>query len=175
MLKKISHLTKTFITTPLGMLIAIADEHFLYILKFNDDKHLEQEINRLEKKTDQIIRNGINTFLKKVEEEIRLYFAGSLQNFTIPINPAGTNFQQKSWHALQTIPYGQTFSYAQQAKIVESPQGHRAVANANGKNPIIIIIPCHRIINSNGKLGGYTAGLNRKKFLLSLETFYKQS
>lgn len=165
-MKSNSVLTQTFISTPLGTLIAIADNNFLYILKFSDDKHLEKEVNRLK---NQIITIGANRLLEKVEYEIKSYLAGSLQKFTIPMKPAGTDFQQKNWNALQTIPYGHTTSYAGQAIIVGCPQGHRAVANANGRNPIIIMIPCHRIINSNGKLGGYTAGLDRKKILLELE------
>lgn len=157
------------ITTKLGKLIAIGDEKFLYILKFNNDKHLDREINRLEKIIHKKIVVGTNALLEKVEHEITAYLAGLRKEFTIPVNPTGTIFQQKSWEALQTIPYGKTASYAQQAATVGCPQGHRAVANANGKNPIIIIIPCHRIINSNGKLGGYTAGLSLKELFLNLE------
>lgn len=164
-----SIITQKIILIELGNLIAIGDEKFLYILKFSNDKHLDREIDRLEKTTHKTISIGTNALLEKVAYEITAYLAGSRKEFTIPVNPAGTKFQQKSWKALQTIPYGKTASYAEQAGIVGYPQGHRAVANANGKNPILIIIPCHRIINSNGKLGGYTAGLHLKELFLNLE------
>lgn len=166
--KKLIMIQKNIITEH-GKLIAIGDENFLYILKFSNDKHLDREVDRLENTTHKSIIIGTNALLEKVEQEITAYLAGSRKEFTIPVNPAGTNFQQKSWKALQTIPYGKTTSYAKQAAIVGCPQGHRAVANANGKNPILIIIPCHRIINSNGKLGGYTAGLDLKEIFLNLE------
>lgn len=161
------------INTPLGNMIAIADEKFLYFLKFLDDQNIQHEISQLSKGMDTSITNGSNKILDQVAHELDLYFCGKLKNFTIPLHTRGTNFQIKSWQALQTIPYGQTISYASQALKVECPNGHRAVANANGRNHIIIIIPCHRIIYANGKLGGYSSGLERKKVLLELEKKYR--
>ena len=87
----------------------------------------------------------------------------------MPLNPAGTPFQQRVWHQLQAIPYGQTVSYGAIADGIGQPAASRAVGMANGKNPLTIIVPCHRVIGSNGKLTGYAGGLTRKQFLLALE------
>ena len=97
------------------------------------------------------------------------YFAGTRRSFHLPLAPQGTPFQQEVWNALQHIPYGKTISYAQLAETVGRPKACRAVGTANGKNPIAIIIPCHRVINANGQLGGYAYGLEIKKHLLDLE------
>ena len=98
------------------------------------------------------------------------YFNGDRQAFDLPLDTSlGTKFQQRVWQALQDIAYGKTISYATLAQNVDSPQGFRAVANANSKNPFSIIIPCHRVIASDGKLGGYTGGLDKKEYLLALE------
>ncbi|HSP84459.1 MAG TPA: methylated-DNA--[protein]-cysteine S-methyltransferase [Psychrobacter sp.] len=98
------------------------------------------------------------------------YFEGDRQDFDLPIDASlGTNFQQRVWQALQDIGYGETISYATLADRVDSPKGFRAVAQANSRNPFSIIIPCHRVIASDGKLGGYTGGLDKKTHLLALE------
>lgn len=103
-------------------------------------------------------------------QQLDEYFAGYRQLFDIPLNLSfGTTFQQRVWQALLAIPYGKTISYAQLAKNINKPIAFRAVANANGKNPISLIIPCHRVVASNGSLGGYTGGLFIKKQLLSIE------
>jgi methylated-DNA-[protein]-cysteine S-methyltransferase len=97
------------------------------------------------------------------------YFAGTRRTFDLPLAPQGTVFQRKVWDELQQIPYGTTVSYAQVARSIGSPKACRAVGSANGKNPVAIIIPCHRVINADGKLGGYAYGLEVKKQLLRLE------
>lgn len=97
------------------------------------------------------------------------YFAGRRREFDIPLNPAGTAFQQSVWQELQRIPYGETRSYAQVAAALDNPRALRAVGAANHKNPLMIFIPCHRVVGSNGDLVGYAAGLPIKKFLLDLE------
>jgi methylated-DNA-[protein]-cysteine S-methyltransferase len=98
------------------------------------------------------------------------YFAGQLTEFELPLAPSGTAFQRQVWAALQTIPYGQTWSYAQLAEKLGRPTAVRAVGLANGKNPIALVIPCHRVIGSDGSLTGYGGGLDRKRFLLDLES-----
>lgn len=103
-------------------------------------------------------------------QQLAAYFAGDLTNFDLPLAPAGTEFQQRVWSALQTIPYGRTWSYGQLARQVSSAAASRAVGLANGRNPIAVIIPCHRVIGSDGSLTGYGGGLDRKRFLLELET-----
>ena len=97
------------------------------------------------------------------------YFAGKRQNFSLPLELEGTEFQKKVWQALQKIPYGQTKTYGQIAKEIGKKKAVRAVGNANHNNPIAIIIPCHRVIGANGKLTGYHGGLEKKEFLLTLE------
>ena len=102
--------------------------------------------------------------------QMQHYLQGLRSNFDVPIDMSlGTDFQQQVWQALQDIEYGETISYATLAQRVDNPKGFRAVANANGKNPFSIIVPCHRVIASDGKLGGYTGGLDKKSYLLALE------
>ena len=103
-------------------------------------------------------------------QQLTAYFKGERQAFDLPLDTSlGTEFQQRVWQQLQRIPHGETISYATLAQRVGNPKGFRAVANANGKNPFSIIIPCHRVIASDGKLGGYTGGLDKKTYLLALE------
>jgi methylated-DNA-[protein]-cysteine S-methyltransferase len=106
---------------------------------------------------------------KTTADQLDAYFAGDLTRFTVPLAPHGTAFQQRVWVALQEIPYGETESYGQLAERIGSPGAARAVGLANGKNPIGIVIPCHRVVGSNGNLTGYGGGLDRKKQLLDLE------
>jgi methylated-DNA-[protein]-cysteine S-methyltransferase len=101
--------------------------------------------------------------------QLKEYLAGKRRSFDLPLQPEGTSFQVNVWKALCDIPYGATITYGELAERVGSPQGYRAVGNANGKNPLVIIQPCHRVIAGGGKLGGFSAGIRRKKFLLSLE------
>lgn len=116
------------------------------------------------------IENSDNFILLKLEKELRDYFSKKLQTFTIPLSLTGTEFQKGVWDTLLKIPYGSTISYAEEAKLSGNPKASRAVANANGKNPISILIPCHRVISSDGSIGGYSGGgVWRKEFLLSLE------
>jgi methylated-DNA-[protein]-cysteine S-methyltransferase len=102
-------------------------------------------------------------------EQLRAYFAGELTEFDLPLSPAGTEFQRRVWTGLQAIPYGETVSYGELARRVGNPTASRAVGLANGRNPIAIVVPCHRVIGSNGSMTGYGGGLDRKRFLLALE------
>lgn len=109
--------------------------------------------------------------LQPVTDQLRLYWKGKLRRFDYPLDLfTGTAFQQQVWKKLASIPYGETRSYAWLARAVRRPQASRAVGNANGKNPIPILLPCHRVICSNGGLGGYTGGIHFKKYLLELES-----
>lgn len=105
----------------------------------------------------------------EVTAQLGEYFAGQRTEFTVPLAPRGTEFQQRVWAALRTIPYGETWTYLQLAEHLGNPAAIRAVAAANGRNPIGIIVPCHRVIGSDGSLTGYAGGLERKRFLLDLE------
>ncbi len=104
-----------------------------------------------------------------VKEQLAAYFAGTLREFDVPLAPAGTAFQRRVWKELETIPYGETLSYGDIARRIGQPTASRAVGLANGRNPISVIVPCHRVIGANGKLVGYGGGLPRKDFLLNLE------
>jgi methylated-DNA-[protein]-cysteine S-methyltransferase len=112
---------------------------------------------------------GADKVLDKARRELDAYFAGRLKNFTLAVAPEGTQFQKKAWAALQKIPYGQTRTYGQQAKVIGNSSASRAVGAANGRNPVAIVIPCHRVIGTNGNLTGFGGGMERKQFLLDLE------
>ena len=113
--------------------------------------------------------SGTSPLLEQSKEQLTAYFNGSLQQFDLPLAPKGTPFQQRVWQALQTIPYGQTWSYKALAEAAQSPRGFRAVGLANNRNPISILIPCHRVVGISGSLTGYGGGLDKKAFLLNLE------
>ena len=112
---------------------------------------------------------GETPLLKRCAEQLNAYFAGELQTFDLPLAPAGTPFQRRVWEVLQRIPYGETWSYKSVAIAADCPQGYRAVGLANNRNPISIIIPCHRVVGSSGALTGYGGGLSNKAILLELE------
>lgn len=162
-------LKSTWLSTPLGPMLAIADEHALYLLEFAERRNLERELKQLPIKSGAIIIPGRTRHIDSIEQELALYFAGTLKKFKTPVHLLGSPFQQNVWRTLMTIPYGHTASYAQEAITMGKPSASRAVANANGANQLAIIIPCHRIINSNGNLGGYGGGIARKQWLLNHE------
>ncbi|MBB3123249.1 methylated-DNA-[protein]-cysteine S-methyltransferase [Mesoflavibacter sabulilitoris] len=126
-------------------------------------------LNSNEKLTDIIPE-----LLQDCVYQLNEYFEGKRQTFSLKLNPQGTNFQQKVWNALQTIPYGTTTTYLKLSQQLGDVKAIRAVANANGKNPLWIVIPCHRVIGSDGSLTGYAGGLHRKQWLLEHESPYKQ-
>lgn len=107
--------------------------------------------------------------IKEAGRQLKAYFSGDLVEFNLPLRPEGTEFMKKVWNALCSIPYGETASYKDIAVKVNSPKGYRAVGNANNKNPLPIVIPCHRIIGTDGKLVGYAGGMDMKEKLLNLE------
>lgn len=113
--------------------------------------------------------NKETPLIKEAYKQLCEYFEGKRLSFDLPLAPNGTNFQNQVWNALMQVPYGETRSYKDIALAVNSPKGYRAVGMANNKNPIMIVIPCHRVIGANGKLIGYAGGLNIKEFLLNLE------
>ena len=116
----------------------------------------------------------IPEFLEDAVCQLNEYFEGERKEFSLSLNPEGTEFQQRVWDKLLTIPYGKTTSYLQLSKDLGDVKAIRAVANANGKNPLWIIVPCHRVIGSDGSLTGYAGGLHRKQWLLEHESPYKQ-
>lgn len=169
LLKQAQVLKAAWLDTPLGPMLAVADEQALHILEFVDRRGLEREIERLRKKTKAVIIPGDTPPLQSIAIELKQYFAGQLQEFKTPLMLLGSDFQRQVWQELQKIPYGETRSYAEQAKNLGKPSAFRAVANANGANQLAIVIPCHRVINTGGGLGGYGGGLTRKQWLIDHE------
>ncbi|MBY0501527.1 MAG: trifunctional transcriptional activator/DNA repair protein Ada/methylated-DNA--[protein]-cysteine S-methyltransferase [Alphaproteobacteria bacterium] len=162
-------LKASWLDTKLGPMIAIADENALYLLEFVDRRGLEREVERLRKRTKAAILPGITEPIRSIERELHLYFEGKLKHFKTPLCLLGSPFQKRVWDELRKILYGETCSYAEIASCIGNPSAFRAVANANGANQIAIVIPCHRVINTNGELGGYGGGLVRKKWLIHHE------
>jgi AraC family transcriptional regulator, regulatory protein of adaptative response / methylated-DNA-[protein]-cysteine methyltransferase len=162
-------LKASWLDTPLGAMLAIADDESLYLLEFVERRALEREIERFRVKIKAAIIPGVTEPILSIEAELNAYFNGTLTTFSTPLHLLGSPFQQQVWQALRRIPYGQTRSYLEQAQQIGKPTAYRAVANANGANQLAIIIPCHRIINSNGELGGYGGGIARKQWLLEHE------
>lgn len=157
------------IETPLGEMIAGATEEGLCLLEFNDRKILSEEYDDLKKLFNTTIEDGENKHTKSLKKQLKEYFAGRRKEFSIPLITPGSPFQQAVWKELQNIPFGSTRSYHEQSLALGNPDSVRAVANANGMNRIAILIPCHRVIGSNGSLVGYGGGLRRKKWLLDHE------
>jgi O-6-methylguanine DNA methyltransferase len=146
------------LTTPIGKMMAMANEAGIYSLEFVED-------------TEPAVSDA--PLLLRLEMELKEYFWGKRREFTVPLAPVGTPFQMGVWDTLQCIPYGETISYATEANMLGRPTAVRAVANANGKNHIPILIPCHRVIASRGGIGGYISGIWRKEFLLGLEAKHR--
>jgi methylated-DNA-[protein]-cysteine S-methyltransferase len=144
------------IESPVGTLLAGVREEALCLLEFPKAAHAA-------------LVKSTHPLLDRLSEQLREYFAGERRAFDLPLSYSGTDFQQRVWSALLEIPYGQTWSYLDLAKRVGSAEAVRAVGQANGMNPIAIVIPCHRVINASGSLGGYGGGLPRKQHLLNLE------
>ena len=168
-LQEIGRILLKHIETPIGTMVACANDKGICMLEFLDRKLLETELKDIAQREKTTVIQGESSYFSPLERELSEYFAGKRQEFSIPLHLMGTDFQQRVWQLLRTIPYGQTWSYKQQATALGSPKSVRAVANANGQNHISILIPCHRVIGSNGTLTGYGGGLWRKKFLLELE------
>lgn len=163
------NISQTYIETPLGEMIACATDKGICLLEFNNRKNIEGQFQKTAKALNANIVEESNIYFDQLKKELDAYFKKELKEFTVPLDLVGTEFQIKVWQALLTIPYGKTVSYMQQSEAMGSPLSIRAVANANGMNKIAIIVPCHRVIGSNGKLTGYAGGLERKKWLLNLE------
>ena len=163
------------IETPLGIMIAGSVDGGICMCEFSDRNTLEAEFNELKIYLKQEISEGENDHIKNLRLQLDEYFSGARKLFDIPLVAPGTEFQKKVWNELLNIPYGSTISYKQQAAALKNLPAIRAIANANGMNRISIIIPCHRVIGSNGSLTGYGGGLHRKKWLLDHEKRYSGS
>ncbi|HUG99816.1 MAG TPA: methylated-DNA--[protein]-cysteine S-methyltransferase [Gammaproteobacteria bacterium] len=157
------------VLTPLGPMLMGTTEHGVALLEFTDRRMLGTQLQRLARRLRCVFVPGRSAVGRRMEEELALYFAGTLHCFNTPLQPAGTEFQQRVWQVLKSIPYGETRSYGDQARLLGMPSAVRAVARANGDNPLAIVVPCHRVIGADGKLTGYGGGLWRKRWLLHHE------
>jgi AraC family transcriptional regulator of adaptative response/methylated-DNA-[protein]-cysteine methyltransferase len=158
-----------WLDTPLGPMAAVADEQVLYLLEYVDRRGLERQIERLRIRTRSGILPGRTQPIQHIESELVAYFDGRLTRFTTPLARLGSPFQQAVWDVLRTIPVGATRSYGDVARAVGTPLAVRAVARANGANPFAIVVPCHRVVATDGGLAGYGGGLARKRRLLDHE------
>lgn len=149
------------IDSPIGRLMIAASDQGLHAIEFPENSH---PVAR-----DASWQEGTHPVLELATRQLAEYFAGTRRTFELPLAPQGTDFQQRVWQALRAIPYGQTCSYAELAAAIGQPRAMRAVGAANGRNPIPIIVPCHRVIGADGSLTGFGGGLPTKIFLLRLE------
>lgn len=148
--------------SPVGILKIVASESGIIAVLWENDKPSRVKLPNLSE-------SSAHPILNRAVQQLGQYFAGTRTNFDLPIEMRGTQFQNKVWQALQTIPYGLTKSYGQIANQINQPSACRAVGMANGRNPISIIVPCHRVIGSSGQLTGFAGGLDVKARLLQLE------
>jgi AraC family transcriptional regulator of adaptative response/methylated-DNA-[protein]-cysteine methyltransferase len=161
------------IESPVGPLVAGATSDGVCLLEFTDRRMLEGQLETLKKRLKLPAVPGDHPFLTQLRTELAAYFAGKLQQFQVPLLAPGTEFQERVWAELGRIPYGDTISYEELAKKAGRPGAQRAAGHANGLNRLAIVIPCHRVVNKDGELGGYGGGLWRKRLLLDLERKHK--
>lgn len=154
----------TYYKTPIGIAKIIGDTNGIQSVSVLKDDEISQEL--LHQKTPECLQDCVL--------QLQEYFNGKRASFNLTVNPKGTSFQKKVWKSLLDIPYGKTRTYLQQSKFLGDVKAIRAVASANGKNPLWIVIPCHRVIGSDGSLTGYAGGIWRKKWLLAHENPVKQ-
>lgn len=157
------------LTTPLGPMMTVTGADGLYLLEFTDRRGLERELADLTRRASARIVPGRTEHGEAVAAQLAEYFAGTRRAFEVPLRTPGSPFQRAVWDQLRRIPYGETRSYADQARALGRPSAVRAVARANGQNRLAIVIPCHRVIGSDGSLTGYAGGLTRKRWLLEHE------
>jgi len=168
----------------LGRMVAVATDQGVCMFEYADYPHLDRELRGLAAALGPLTEAGCahsgetdaaralarpNTYLHALRRQMEEYLAGTRREFDIPLCIVGTEFQKRVWRGLMAIPYGQTTSYGVQAAALGHPSAPRAVAGANGRNKISVVIPCHRVVGSDGSLTGYGGGVERKRFLLELE------
>jgi AraC family transcriptional regulator of adaptative response/methylated-DNA-[protein]-cysteine methyltransferase len=159
----------SWVTTPLGPMVAGATREGLCLLEFTDRRMLETQLATVSKRFGSNALPGSNEHLERIAAEMEDYFGGRLKEFSVPVVHPGSPFQMKVWEELRKIPYGEVRSYEDIARAIGDPKAVRAVGHANGLNRIAIVIPCHRVVRKGGALGGYGGGLARKQYLLDLE------
>lgn len=159
----------SWVESALGPLVVGSTGEGICLLEFSDRRLLERQMKTVQSRFRRAVVPGSDAHLERLRDELDRYFAGTLRDFTVPVVAPGSAFQEKVWQALRRIPYGETRSYQDIAGEVGVPGASRAVGTANGSNRIAIVLPCHRVVNQDGRLGGYGGGLWRKRWLLELE------
>jgi AraC family transcriptional regulator of adaptative response/methylated-DNA-[protein]-cysteine methyltransferase len=159
----------TRVTTPLGPMLIGATDEDLVILEFVDRRQLPAQIRRIGERLGAVFVPDTNPVTELVSGQLAEYFEGARRAFDLPLQPVGSDFERQVWEALLEIPYGETRSYAEIAARVGRPAAVRAVGRANGMNALAIVVPCHRVVGSDGRLVGYGGGVWRKERLLELE------
>ena len=161
------------LTTPIGPMFLCATEKGICLLEFDDRKNIKKQFSQLEKLLNGIVFRGENEHIILAKQQLEEYFLGQRKDFELPFFMPGTDFQKQVWKCLTQIPYGETSSYQQQSIMLGNPKAIRAMASANGRNRLAIIVPCHRVIGKDGNLTGYAGGLTRKQWLLEHEKRHK--
>jgi len=161
--------------TPLGPMIGLCDETAVYLTEFTVRKNLHGQFQKLSQTYQRPILPGRTAITEQVENQINAYFKGQLKSFDLPLLTTGTAFQKRVWDALRKIPLGETRSYGELAQTIGNEKAFRAVASSNARNGLAIIIPCHRVINAGGGLGGYAGGVDKKQWLLDHEARFSTS
>jgi O-6-methylguanine DNA methyltransferase len=165
----VSSLAIQWVASPVGPLLIGATREAVLLLEFSDPDQLDVQLARLRKHFARSLLRADSPLLDRLREQLAEYFAATRREFHLPLEFHGSEFQERVWSALRGIPYGETCSYGAIAKQLGDANAMRAVGAANGLNPIAIVIPCHRVVNASGELGGYGGGLWRKRILLDLE------
>jgi AraC family transcriptional regulator of adaptative response/methylated-DNA-[protein]-cysteine methyltransferase len=158
-----------WLDSPLGPLVAGATAEGVCLLEFTDRGRRATQLQTVARRFGAAVAPGSSPHLDQLRSELEEYFAGRRRAFTVALRVAGTDFEERVWGELNRIPYGETRSYEDLALALGRPGAQRAVGTANGRNRVSIVIPCHRVVNKNGQLGGYGGGLWRKQALLDLE------
>ena len=158
-----------FMDSPIGDMVLGATGRGCCLAEFVDRGGMEKIKSQTKKRYKLDLLEGENSQLDDLEDELRGYFAGTLRAFTVPLDLRGTRFEETVWQKLLSIPYGHTTTYGEIAKSAQRPLAFQAVGRANGRNPLAIVVPCHRVLEKGGGLCGYGGGVWRKKFLLDLE------
>lgn len=169
-----SIITMTEFSSPLGPMLAGATDQGVCLLEFNNRIRLEEEFTELKKLLNAEMVEGRNAHLDQLERELKEYFEGTRKAFSVSLHIPGNEFAQAVWSTLQEIPYGKICTYKEQAEKMNNPLAIRAIASTNGRNRIAIVVPCHRVIGSNGSLTGYAGGIDKKKWLLQFERAHSE-
>lgn len=173
-MREFKHITKTVIATTvlktkLGELFVAGNKEGILMLCVYDKFHIEAKMEKLKEIFNAEVIPGVCPHFTQLETQLKEYLENKREEFTVPFKLVGTSFQMQVWKELLRIPYGKTISYSQQAENIGKKSSYRAVANANGQNMLMILVPCHRVISKSGKLSGYAGGVEKKEFLYNLE------